>query len=215
MQESSLHRSLKEVFSSVDSRQEVWVDGYLVDVSSGNQIIEIQTGSFYKIKPKLEALLPTHQILLVHPIAREKWICRRDGQQVRRRRSPRRGRFEDLYYELVGIPRLLVHPNLTLEVIFIQVEEIWQNDGRGSWRRKGWSIVERQLVSILERIVINRPDELARRLPSDLEEPFTVRELAEKAKLNPRLAAKMTYCLTEMGVLQIVGKRGRSRLFTR
>lgn len=215
MQESALHRSLKEFYSVTGCVQEARVEGFEVDVQCGEQIIEIQTGHFYQIKAKLNTLLPRYPVILVHPIAQEKWICRVEGEDVRsRRRSPRRGRFEDIYYELIGIPHLLAHPNLTLEIVFVQVEEIWKNDGRGSWRRRGWSIVERRLLGLGERFVIAGSQDLKQHLPDGLDEPFTVRELADKAEINPRLAYKMAYCLSETGVFQLAGKRGRAKLYS-
>lgn len=215
MQESSLHHALKDLYCGSNCRLEAWVDGYQVDVQCGERIIEIQTGSFYKLKGKLAALLTNHPVTLVYPIPAEKWICRIHGDQVQRRRSPKRGRFEDLYAELIGIPDLLAHENLSLEVVFVQVEEFWKDDGQGSWRRRGWSIVERRLIGIQDHILITSPDDLRQRLPPDLDGQFTVRELALKAKIKVRLAAKMAYCLNIMGVFEIAGKRGRARLFTR
>ena len=83
---------------------EEWVDGYLIDIVRGDQLIEIQTGNFSAIKAKLEDLVRNHPVRLVHPIAQTKWIVRLDarGERISKRRSPRKGRLEDVFLELAG-----------------------------------------------------------------------------------------------------------------
>jgi hypothetical protein len=214
LQESSLHTALKHFYTHKGDLQEVWVDGFLVDVLRGELVIEVQTRNFTTIRPKLNALLDTHPVLLVYPIVKEKWIIRRESsEQVSRRRSPRRGRVEDLFYELIHIPNLLQHPNLTLEVVFICAEEIRLNDGKGSWRRQGWSIADRRLLKVLGQEIFSSSADFYRLLPDGLANPFTVRDLAEHAGLNLNLARKMAYCLEKMEILSVIGKKGRARLF--
>lgn len=213
MQESSLHAALKNIYTQEGDLQEAWLGGYLVDVLHGEQVIEIQTGNFSAIKPKLLALLPDHPLLLVHPIAQEKWIVRQGGERETRRRSPRRGRVEDIFYQLVRFPWLVEHPNLSLELAVVQVEEIWRNDGQGSWRRKGWSIADRRLLAVLERLSFTTPADFRRLLPEGLAEPFTTHELATAARINAGLGYKMVYCLRKMGLIEPGGKRGRTVLY--
>ena len=109
MGETSLHDEVKRWYAQPGDRLEEWVDGYLIDIVRDDQLIEIQTGNFSAIKAKLENLVRRHPVRLVHPIAQTKWIVRLDarGGRVSRRRSPRRGRVEDLFLELVYIPHLM------------------------------------------------------------------------------------------------------------
>ena len=180
----------------------------------GDLVIEIQTRNFTAIRPKLNILLGNHPVLLVYPIAKVKWIVRQeDGEQVSRRRSPRRGRVEDLFYELIYIPNLLKHPNLTLEVVFIEAEEVRRNDGKGSWRRQGWSIADRRLVQVLGYELFRTPADFYKLLPEKLECPFTNHDLAKQTGLNQSLARRMIYCLQKMNLIEFIGKRGRARLF--
>ena len=80
---------------------------------------------------------------LVFPIARRKWIVTTaaDGSVLRRRLSPRRGSYRDLFAEMMRIPHLMSSPNFTLEALLVEVEELRYADGRGSWRRRGVSVV--------------------------------------------------------------------------
>lgn len=216
MQESSLHHTLKQHFAQPGGQIEVLVDGYQIDVIQGSLLIEIQTGNFSAIKTKLAKLLPTHPVLLVHPIAAETWLLKYDesGRKLlERRRSPRRGRWEHVFKELVRIPHLLNHPNLTLEILLTRQEELRCNDGRGSWRRKGWSITDHRLVDILERRVVAGRQDFRQFLPASLPPAFTSRELAAALKMPAYIAQKMAYSLRMMGLLEINQRQGRSYLY--
>jgi len=94
--EKSLHAALKEWLSRPDDRQEVRVDGFVIDIVRGDTLIEIQTRNFGAMKRKLAQLLSQHPIHLNHPIAVEKWIVRQteNGDDISRRKSPKRGRAE-------------------------------------------------------------------------------------------------------------------------
>lgn len=213
MQESTLHNQLKNLYTREGGIQEAWVDGYWVDILHGQAVTEIQTGNFSAIKPKLIRLLRDRPILLVHPIIRDKWIIRQDGDFSARRRSPRRGRIEDLFYELVRFPQLVQDANLTLEVVFVEAEELRRKDGKGSWRRKGWSIVDRRILRLNEQIQFQTPADFRRLLPAELNSTFTVRELSSRLGIPVNLAGKMTYCCYHMGLLQVCGKQGKAQVY--
>ena len=160
---------------------------------------------------------------LVHPIAQEKWIVRlkRDGvTPVSRRKSPKRGRVEQLFLELVSFPELVAHPNFTLEILMTREEEIlrpagWGNGRRASWRRKGWEICDRRLLNIVEQVVFASPSDFRIFLPDTLPQPFTSHDLAVATGQPLDLAQKITYCLRKMGTIESVGQHGRARLYTR
>ena len=216
MQETSLHAALKNRYAIQGSAQEAFVDGYLIDVVQGELLIEIQTRNFGAIRNKLNALVESHPVRLVHPIAQEKWIVHLpvDGDiPLSRRRSPRRGRLEHLFIELIRIPDLIKHRNFSLEILLIHEEEIRRADGKGSWRRKGVSIANRCLLKIVDQHLFTTPADFRVFLPTDLPTPFTNRQLAEKLSIKPNLAARMTYCLRALGILEVAGKQNRSYLY--
>src|SRR6185369_9848333 len=110
-----LHASLKQWYAPPGDRFEVPVDGFVIDLVRDDLLIEIQTGNFSAIKSKLNKLAHSHQVRLIYPIVQEKWIVRSggDGCGTMRRKSPKRGRMEDLFWELVSIPQLLSNPNFS------------------------------------------------------------------------------------------------------
>jgi hypothetical protein len=212
MGETSLHDEIKRWYSQPGDLLEKWVDGYLIDIVRGDRLIEIQTSNFSAIKAKLEDLVKHHPVRLVHPIAQTKWIVRLDsrGKRVSKRRSPRRGRVEDLFLELVYIPRLMKETNFSLEALLVQSEEELIDDGRGSWRRRHWSIHDRRLLDVVGRTTFSTPVDILKLLPATLPEEFTTRELAESLQLRANIAQKMTYSLRHMDVIETIGKRGRA-----
>lgn len=216
--ESGLHASLKEWYGRSGDQFEQPVSGYIVDIVRGDLLIEIQTGHFSTLEPKLAALLSHHPVHLVYPIAGQKWIRRETagGQSLSRRKSPRRGQFLDVFAELVYLPHLLQHPNLTLELLLTDQEEIWREDGKGvyrRWRRGGWRVHDRRLLQVTDVMLCRSPDDLAALLPAGLPHPFTNRELAGALNGRIRLAQQITYTLRHCRLLTLSEKRGRALTF--
>jgi len=52
--EKSIHSELKNFYESDKSKQEIPVDKYIADIFNGKEIIEIQTGQFYRLKENLD-----------------------------------------------------------------------------------------------------------------------------------------------------------------
>jgi hypothetical protein len=219
LNEGSLHAALKEWYAQPGDRFEVSVGGFVVDIVRGDLLIEIQTGNFSSIKRKMRALVQDHPVRLVYPIAREKWIVRLakdgSGDVLGRRKSPKRGAIEHLFEELVRLPKLLANPNLALEVLFTQEEEIRCYDGKRAWRRRGWVIQERRLLDVVDRRLFETPPDLASLIPSNLAEPWTTADLAAATGQPLWLARKMAYCLRKMGAVEAVGKQGNAILYVR
>lgn len=216
LQERSLHASIKDLYMHGDARTEVEVDGFVVDVVRDGLLIEVQTQNFSKIKSKLRTLFKTHPVRLVYPIPIEKWIVRQspDGlKELSRRRSPKRGCFLDVFDELVRIPRFIAHSNFSIEVLLIREEEIRQQDGKGSWRRRGWSIVDRRLIEVVDKRLYEKPEDFLQMIPDELERPFLNSDLVESLGISVRIAQRMTYCLRKMNAIKIVGKKGNAILY--
>ncbi|MFU8772739.1 MAG: hypothetical protein ACNA8H_10005 [Anaerolineales bacterium] len=218
LNEQPLHAALKAFYTQPTGQTEVWLDGYLIDVVRGGELIEIQTGNFSTIKQKLTKLTQhQHQVRLVYPVAVEKWILKypqEEGEEFQRRKSPKRGRPVAVFAELVSFPKLVLAPNFTLELAMIQEEEVRRYVDKRRWRRDGWETVERRLIKVLERLTFPGPDAFVGLLPPDLPEAFTTADIAAGLAIPKWLAQKMAYCLREMTALEVVGKQGRSWLYS-
>ena len=215
MNEHSLHLAIKNWYSIPGDKIEVRIDNSIVDIVRERLLIEIQTKNFSAIKKKLANLLKNHQVRLVYPISQLKWIIHvtESGEIIRRRKSPKKGRLVDLFYELVNVPNLIRDENFSLEVLMIEEEEVRCNDGKGSWRRRGVSIQDRRLINVKGRIFFRNEGDFLDFLPGDLIMPFTNRSLAKLSGVSIYLARRITYCLRKMGALTIAGKNGKELIF--
>jgi hypothetical protein len=216
LRETSLHASLKAWLAQPGDEFEILVDRYVVDIFRQGQVFEIQTGNFGQIRSKLAALLPTCPVTLVYPLPLARWIVREDGQSHRlsRRRSPRSGRIEDLFLDLVNLKGMPWPSNFELQVLLTHEERVLRRGEGGSWRRNGWVVADRRLVSVEGERTFHSPAELLELLPDNLPAEFTNRELADALGCPLPLTQKMTYTLQHLGQLTQVGKRGRAYVFT-
>ncbi|MBN1569439.1 MAG: hypothetical protein JXA73_16455 [Acidobacteria bacterium] len=217
LNEKPLHAALKEWYSRPGDRFEVAVDGFVVDIVRGDLLIEIQTGNFSSIRRKIRALASSHNLRLVYPIAREKWILRPaasgSGNVLSRRRSPKRGGMEQLFSELVSFPELMASDGFSLEVLFIREEEVRSNNAARRWRRRGWTTKERRLLDVVDRIIFKEPKDLLCFIPPGLKEPWTTADFSAATGRPRWMTQKIVYCLRESGVAEAVGKRGNAILY--
>ena len=215
LNEKPLHASLKKWYAQPGDRFEVAVDGFVIDIVRDDLLLEIQTGNFASIKSKLANLVRSHQVRLIYPIAKEKWIvklAKDDSSGVTRRKSPKRGRMEDLFREMVSFPQLLSNRNFSLEVLMIREEEARRYEAKRKWRRRGWVIEERRLLEVADQRLFEEPADWLAFLPEGLES-FTARDLAEAIDIRKELAQKMAYFLRKGGVIKLIGRRGRANLY--
>jgi len=197
LNEKPLHAALKKWYAQPGDQFEVAVDGFVIDLVQDGLLLEIQTSSFASIKQKLMDLTRAHRIRLIYPIAQEKWIIKLAEDSsggVTRRKSTKRGRVEDLFWEMVSFPQLLANPNFSLEVLLTKEEEVRRYDGKRNWRKRGWVVEERRLLEVVDQVLFEEPADWRAMLPEQLGEPFTTKDLAETIGIRRPLAQKMAYC---------------------
>lgn len=214
--ESTLHRQIKDWYAQEGDELEVSVSGFIIDIRRDDLLIEVQTSSFGALKRKLDRLLPEYRMRIIYPVFLEKWLIRYDeaGQVVSRRKSPRSGSNLDIFPELVHIIPWLNHPHLSLEILQISGEEIRKEDGRGSWRRKGISIEDRQLLEVKQTITVHCKTELFNLIGHNFPESFSSSYLARSLSVPPRFARKILYTLSRLDLIQPAGKSGNAILYT-
>lgn len=216
LREGPLHAALKDWYARPGDRAEVPYGGFVIDLVRGDELIEVQTAGFHRLRAKLDALLDTHPMTIVHPVCARRRIVRVDanGEVVAARRSPLRGGVLDVCAELVSFPSLLTHPNLRVEVVLCSEDHVRGPEPvvrRGRRRDPG----QRRLVEVLETITVAAPGDLAALLPAGLAEPFTTRDVAGALRLAPGLSRQVVYCLRESGVVAVHGRVGRAPAYRR
>jgi hypothetical protein len=154
LNEGALHAELKDWYRRPRDRAEEKVDGFVVDLVRGRLLIEIQTGNFTPLRRKLDTLLRTHRVRLVAPVALSRRIVRvsDDGVVLSSRRSPKRGRVEDVFDRLVSFPGLLAHDRFELEVVLTHQDEVRMFRPGRAYRRRGWMVAGRSLTAVRARL---------------------------------------------------------------
>ncbi|MDA1048945.1 MAG: hypothetical protein O3C40_00495 [Planctomycetota bacterium] len=218
--ESSLHKQLKELYADHGAEVEHKLGRYRIDVVCDGELIEIQHGSLAAIRDKVADLTAEHRMLVVKPIIVRKQLVKlksAGGRVVERRLSPKQGSVLDLFDELVYFTRVFPHPNLTLEVPLIDIEE-WRYPGHGRrrYRRQRDHVVEDQkLVKLHEIHRFQSLRDLLRLIPADLPEPFHTGHLAEAMNISRSKAQQIAYCLRKTAALEDCGKQVNARLYRR
>lgn len=215
--EKSLHKQIKGLYGE-EENFETLVGNYIVDVVNDNQCIEIQTKNFYAIKPKLINLLEEgRNVILVHPIAVTKYLITvtEDGEVIGKRKSPKKGKIEDVFKELVNAWEVIKYYNFSLHILLVNCEEYRVTDGKGSYRRRGVSIGDRYFTEVVDTVKLQGPKDYLEFIPQCFYsgEEFTNKELAKEKGTTTPMATKITYTLNKVGLLENTGKRGREKLY--
>ena len=212
LNESSLHAQLKELLVVDGDELEVELGGFVIDIRRQDLLIEIQTSGFGSMGRKLDRLLGDHDILLIHPIAVTTYL-QRPGS--RPRRSPRKGTLWSLLDELVSIPTLLDHPNLTLEAWLVSVDRVQEPDPKARRGRGGWRTVDRRLREVEGRHRFESTDDLVALLPEGLPERFTTADIADRARVGRPAAQKLAYCLRALERIELVDHTRAGHVYRR
>jgi len=214
--ETSLHRDLKFRYAGQDGETEASVAGFVADgINAEGEYIEVQTGSFGPLLKKALAL--RHRLRVIYPVIITKYIevFNKRGRLQYRRKSPRRGQPWDLFNVLVYAPDLPLIPGLVIELALVDAAEKRVQDGKGSWRRHGVSIRDRQMLTLHDSITLEKPSDYIRFVPFKKDEQFTSALLAQKAGIPVDLARKALYVLVRLGIVEKTGKKGNSLVYVR
>ena len=219
LREGVLHAAVKDGLARPGDRAEVRVGRFVIDlVRADGELVEVQTGGFGPLGPKLDALLDEHRMRIVHPVTASRRIVRvdADGVVLSARQSPRRGTPLDVFDRLVAFPSLLAHPNLTVEVLLCDEDHVRAPEaGRSRSGRRRRDPGERRLVDVVDRVELRGPEDARALVPRtlrELGEPFTTKELAGSLGVPVVLAQRVAYCLHALDVLGPAGKRGHAPL---
>jgi hypothetical protein len=217
LNEGSLHAALKLWYAAPGDLVEHPVDGYVIDLVRDDLLIEVQTGGFAPLRSKLDDLTQRHPVRVVAPIPATRTIIKMsdEGEPASRRRSPKHGRFEDIFSRLVSIPTLIERERFELDMLLTVEDEVRVHRPGQAWRRNGWVVLGRSLVEVVESRIIRTPDDLAALLPDGLPTAFCTADIAKSAGIPRRVAQQMVYCLRATGMVEIAGKEGNALIYRR
>ena len=214
--EKTLHAAVKFYLEPDPAFHEVPCLGFVADVKNGAGVIEIQTRSFERLRRKLAVFLEQGPVTLVCPLPHVKyvlWLDPETGEVSRRRKSPKTGQPWHLLPELFRIGELLDHPNLSLLILLLDLEEYRNLDGWSRDRKRGSHRLERLPLSLQRELWLREKADWRAMLPEGLPEGFTRQEFAKLGRFSERQSGAALKVLCQMGLAERCGKRGRAYLY--
>jgi hypothetical protein len=219
--ETTLHRQLKACYGSAPGgRTEVVLTSERVRIDAvapDGELVEIQAAPLGALRGKVGRLLSAgFRVRVVKPLVLRRRIVRRAsplGPDLGARLSPRRGRLDDLFDDLVGLARLFPRPGLTIEVLPVHIDEVRVPQRR----RSGFEVVDRRLSRAEPAVLLEQAGDLWALLPreSAWTGRFTTLDLARRLDRPVGFAQRVAYCLRLSGAAIVVGKVGNRRVYER
>lgn len=213
LQEKTVHAVLKDYYAPDSDMQEIPIEGYVADIYTGCEIIEIQTANFNKMRDKLSCFLSRYPVTIVYPIPENKWLCWIDeetGECSSPRKSPVKGTVYKAFYELYKIKNFLPNPNMRLCFALLDIEEYRLLNGWSKDKKKGSCRYDRIPLRMNGEIRFERVEDYLQLIPYDLQEPFTVAEFAKSVKERKEVAGMVLRILNYLHVIERCENRGKA-----
>ena len=202
------HQIIKRYLYEDPNDHEVKLSGtrFVSDVRVGNDIYEVQTGSFRPMQKKIACYLerPELTVTVVHPIPKDCWISRIDPDTEKispRKKSPRHGRAEDLLPELYWLLPHLGDPRLRFRILLLEVHDFRLLGQRTKKRARQSVKFERIPLTLYEDTELLTADDFRRFLPNTLPDVFTVRNFSACTGIRGKDAYSAVRALSALGLL--------------
>lgn len=215
LQEKTIHEVIKDFYCYDHDFQEQKRGRYIADIAIGDDIWEIQTRAFNKLRGKLSAFLKKYHVTVIYPVPVEKkiyWLNQETGAITGGRRSPRKGNPYDVFPELYKIRPFLQNPNLSIHIFLMDMEEYKLLNGWSRDKKRGASRYDRLPGRLRDIVRLECAKDYLYFLPDSLPEEFTSLDLAKSAHIPRDTAQTCLLILRDLGVVELIGKKGRSNL---
>ncbi|MFX0086276.1 MAG: hypothetical protein ACFFAU_11390, partial [Candidatus Hodarchaeota archaeon] len=231
-QETEVHEQLKKIYlnSLIFGEKEAYIKikgrKFRVDVldRQNNIAYEIQRHNFGKgFYDKIKILVSQLNIIIVHPIVIRQKVTRMKNGNIIGVSYINKSKYTDyysLFEKLVSFRTVFVPQKIGFDVLLIK--EHVKKEFAGIWsnsRRPRYRMTQRELMSIEESTEIRQKSDLYSFLPKGLPEVFTNRNISERLEIpggnkrKRRIAGCITYSLSNLGLIELVGKKGRANQF--
>lgn len=190
--------------------------GFVADVLCGDDIFEIQTGSLYPLRDKIEFYLghTGYNVTVIHPLVAKKrvtYLSPVDAHVVRRVSSPKHEHAVDMVAELYSLLPFLGNPRLRIRAMMLEMEEFRIQNKRG---RHGAIRYEKIPTRLLDIFDFNTPDDYLPHFPAMLPSEFTASEFGRAAGLRGVDVYSALKVFVAMGLAAPYGERGRAATYT-
>ncbi|MGM9641981.1 MAG: hypothetical protein ACI3XI_02095 [Eubacteriales bacterium] len=218
LNEKRMHIALKRFVCSDENKYEKDMGKrFVADVKLDDEIYEIQTGSLYPLKAKLEHYIATTDchVTVVHPVPMRKfrvWIDTKTGESLPRTRVRGISGALGEAHELVYISEAIASGRVAVWFLFIEEEEYRFLDGKGKDKRRHSTRFERLPVDLIDEAVFAEKSDFLTLVPEGLPDCFTAEEYRAAAKLPHGKQAYMAIAaLANIGLLEETDKKGRAK----
>ncbi len=217
--EKRLHRVLKNFCESDEACHETVLGQYVADILRENEIIEVQTGSFYPMQSKIKYYLSEtdYSVTVVRPLPYIKWCIWLDkdsGEAVSRRKSNKKTLPKDVMRDWLFLCDFIGHERFRIRFLLIEEEEYRFLDGYGRDRKRGSSRYERIPISLIDEKTYSTKSDYMEFLPESLGEAFTAAEYIKAAKLTSFGGYAALKILCHLGIIEkSTEKKGRSLIY--
>jgi hypothetical protein len=218
LSEKTVHSVLKSYLSPNSINHEIKVGGFVADICTGSEIIEIQTRNFDKLRRKLTSFLEFAPVTIAYPIPYIKWIRwvnPQTGEISKPRKSPKLGTPYTIFPELYKIKNYLTNPNLHLKIFLINLEEYRFLDGWSQDKKKGSTRCDRIPTELVREIEITCLGEYQILIPDTLNDSFTSKDYRKATGLAMSKAQTALNVLHYVGAVDRIGKKGNSHIYVR
>ena len=150
-----------------------------------------------------------YHVTVVYPLPFNKWLSwvnPDNGEVQGRRKSPRHFTEYDAFYELYKIKSYLKNPNLSINLVLMDMEEYKLLNGWSYDKKRGSTRYDRVPVGIRRIVKFDRIEDYMQLVPADLKEDFTVKDFAMAAGVSVEASR---YTLNILNYLEIVKRTGR------
>ena len=218
LSEKTIHSILKNYLEPDTSFHEIRTGRYVADIRTPEGIYEIQTRQFNKLRNKLDSFLDEYPVTVVYPIPHIKylrWIDDTTGEISAPHKSPKRGVFQEVFFELYKIKPYLTHPNFRLLLLLIDLEEYRFLNGWSKDRKRGSSRSDRIPTALYAKEAIMTPSDYIKLVPDTVPARFTVKDYARACHITQSVAQTAANVLCHVGVIEHVGKVRNAYLYER
>ena len=218
LQEKTLHAVMKRYYAPDTDQHEIPLEGYIADVynASTESVIEIQNGNFGKMRDKLKAFLPLYDVTVVYPIPEKRqlyWVDDKTGAVTKGGMSKRKDSFYTVVPELYQIRQYIADAHFHLRIPVLSMDEYRLLNGWSKDRKRGSVRYDRVPREFVSEYVLDRIEDYVQFIPMELEEEFVSSEFAKCTKTDAQTASYVLRFFYEIGILERIGKRGRSYLY--
>lgn len=218
--EKRMHAVIKRYLCEDEDCHEVGVldTRFVADVRVGNDVYEVQTGSFAPMKKKLLHYLEKTDctVTVVHPLPALRWLSwidPRTSEITPRRKVSAVARPQEILPALYPIRELVGHPRLKFQLLMLEMQDFRVLNPRSRSPKKHTTHYESIPLALLDEINLDTPEDFRRFIPDALPAHFTVKEFSAHTKIRGIDAYSAVRALVALGLAEPADPIGRAMAF--